>query len=170
MKCEKLKPRKTAFRPRLAPVAVTLREVFGVADEQPDTPRAAKLFRGRRRANSASGPRQHRVVIRHTDDEWVRVSALAAAQGISVPRLYERALLAGGVVAAAELSAIHDELYGVRRLLGIDSNNLNQLARIANTTERLEAEQELLALVEHFAKVADRITDLIGKLPESERS
>ena len=132
--------------------------------------RPAKLFRGRRRSNSAGGARDFRTVIRHSEEEWVRVQALAAAQGISVPRLYERALTTGGVVASVKLSRIHDELYGVRRLLAIDSNNLNQLARVANTTDRLDAEQELLATIEHLSKVADRITALIEQLPESERT
>ncbi|MBC9958341.1 plasmid mobilization relaxosome protein MobC [Yimella sp. cx-51] len=100
----------------------------------------------------------------------MRVQALAAAQKISVPRLYERALTTGGVVASAKLSRIHDELYGVRRLLAIDSNNLNQLARVANATERLEAEAELLATIEHLSKVADRITAVIESLPDSERA
>nr|WP_275578139.1 hypothetical protein [Yimella sp. NH-Cas1] len=47
---------------------------------------------------------------------------------------------------------------------------MNQLARVANTTDRLEAEQELLATIEHLSKVADRITALIEQLPESERT
>ncbi|GAA3674945.1 hypothetical protein GCM10022376_12890 [Yimella lutea] len=142
--------------------------------DSPDSPdsssRPARLFRGRRRSNSAGGARDFRTVIRHSEEEWVRVQALAAAQGISVPRLYERALTTGGVVASAKLSRIHDELYGVRRLLAIDSNNLNQLARVANTTDRLDAEQELLATIEHLSRVADRITALIEQLPESERT
>jgi len=49
------------------------------------------LYRRRR----AEGRREHRTVIKHSDEEWARVLALAQAQGVSVLRLYERVVARG---------------------------------------------------------------------------
>jgi len=88
------------------------------------------VFRRRR----TDGRRDHRTVIKHTDDEWARVQAMALVQNISVPRLYERALRSGGVIAAERLANIRLEMESSLRMIGLAGNNLNQTARIANAT------------------------------------
>ena len=110
------------------------------------------------------------MLVRVSDKEHERLSALAGAAGVSVPRLLVKAAL---VVKAAlgaggrtppERRAQFAALLAARRQLAGATTNLNQLARWANTegrwpagaepaaaavqraTERLEAALEALAL------------------------
>lgn len=87
---------------------------------------------GRRRRNALDGARLLRVVIKLTPPEKAVVAGMAAAQGITPPALFMRALLTGGTEAAAKYQRLRDELTAARRLLAQVSNNVNQLARQAN--------------------------------------
>lgn len=121
-----------------------------------------RLFAGARRKRSAVGRRPHRVVIRHSDEEWARIQAMAAVLGVSVPALYERALFAGSVQAAVGIEEIHSELVGVRRLLANAANNLNQVARVANATGRVEVPR-LDSTLELFERSVRRLFELLVK-------
>lgn len=93
---------------------------------------AALARGGRRRRNALDGARLLRVVIKLTPPEKAVVAGMAAAQGITPPALFMRALLTGGTEAAAKYQRLRDELAAARRLLAQVSNNVNQLARQAN--------------------------------------
>lgn len=121
------------------------------------------LFRRRQ----VGGRRPHRTIIRHTDAEFVRVQAMAVVEGVSVPRLYERALLAGDVVAAEKLTTIHGDLIVIGRLLANAANNVNQAAKVANTTGEVHAGQ-LLAAVDLLDGQADRVHQVLADLPGGE--
>lgn len=133
-------------------------------DESP----VVRIFRGRRRANSAGGPRKHRVVIVHSDEEWARVQALAQLQGVSVPRLYERAVRTGDVVVAQKVSEVLLTMVGVRRLLAGAVVNINQMAKVVNATGEFEpaAFDAAAAMV---SRQIDRLNVLLEQLPDSER-
>lgn len=118
------------------------------------------VFRRRR----TDGTRPHRTVIRHTDQEWARVQSLAQVQHISVPRLYERALLAGDVVVAAKLVTIRDEMQGPRRLLANVANNMNQMARVANATGDVGNADQLGAALVSLGRQVDRMNDLLSQI------
>lgn len=105
------------------------------------------VFRRRR----TDGRRDHRTVIKHTDDEWARVQAMALVQNVSVPRLYERALRSGGVIAAERLACIRLEMESSLRMIGLAGNNLNQAARVANATGDVHYPQ-----IRAAAEVVDR--------------
>lgn len=109
-------------------------------------------------------PRQRRTIIRHTDEEWARVTSMAAHLGLSVPGFYERAAFAGSAQAAVELSIIHDELFGVRRLLANAANNLNQVARSLNTDGTHEPAQ-LAGSLALFETTIARLNELLAELP-----
>jgi len=109
--------------------------------------------------------RTRRTVIRHTDEEWVDVQAMAAVQGISVPRLYERALRAGDVVVAAQMSELFGELVMLRRLVARAGANLNQMARVANTTGELPTEQQIIAASDLIRRQVDRLRELMRQVP-----
>jgi len=83
-----------------------------------------------------------------------------------VPRLYERAVHAGDVLAAAKVARIHEELYGVRRLLASVSNNVNQLTRSSNATGQIEG--ELSATLDLLRRTVDRLNGLLSRLPDGE--
>ena len=119
---------------------------------------------GRYRRRLVGGARAHRTVIKHTDEEYARVGALAQLQGVSVPRLYEQALHAGDVAKAAALSRIVGELALLLRLISGAASNLNQLAWVANSTGEVEAAQVLAAAVYLDAQVV-RLHELVLSIP-----
>ncbi len=118
------------------------------------------LYRRRR----TEGRREHRTVIKHSDEEWARVQALAQTQGVSVPRLYERAVHAGDVVAAARLTEVVGELVVVQRIMAGAASNLNQLARVANSTGEVSGAQ-VLAAARHMDSQVGRLREVIAEIP-----
>lgn len=129
--------------------------------------RRPRLFKGRRRANSEGGPRERRVVIKHTDEEYVRVKAMADLQGVSVPRLYTRALSAGDAVAAAHMSSVYAEIVGARRGVAGALSNLNQIARSANIDGSFDPaffESTRVMLERQY----ERFNAVLAKLPDDE--
>ena len=115
------------------------------------------------RRRRAGGRRTHRTVIMHSDEEWARVQSIAAAQGVSVPRLYERALHAGDVIAAARLSRFVSELGVVQRVMSKTAVNINQIAKVANAKGAVEAPQ-ILAAARHFDAQVERIAEMIEQV------
>lgn len=89
--------------------------------------------RGARRQNIAvAGGRKFQTLIRMSPEEKSIVVALAAAQRVSVPALFMRAVFTGGVDAAARYERLREDLASARRLLVALGANVNQLARQAN--------------------------------------
>jgi hypothetical protein len=71
-----------------------------------------------------------------TVQEQAQLRARAGALGVSVPRLLVESALSG-VETPAERRGWIAELFELRRLLATVANNVNQLARTANTTGEL---------------------------------
>ena len=92
--------------------------------------------RGKRRQNlAAPGGRVFQSYVRMNAEEKSFLDALAAAQGVSVPALFMRAVFTGGTDAAAGYERLREELAGARRLLAALGANVNQLARAANAQQ-----------------------------------
>lgn len=121
------------------------------------------LFRRR----STEGRREHRTVIKHNQSEFERVEAMARLQGISRARLYERALLAGDVVAASKITSLTAEVRVAQRIIANAANNLNQAAHVANATGEVRAEQLELAAAQVLEQ-ARVIRELLAQIPGSE--
>lgn len=121
----------------------------------------------RYRRRRVEGRRDHRTVIKHSDEEWARVQALALVHGVSVPRLYERSLHAGDVVAAARLSRLVTEMIVVARVMGKTAVNLNQLARVANATGEVQARQ-VLAAAHHFDRQVQAVKVLLEQVTHAD--
>jgi hypothetical protein len=66
----------------------------------------------------------------------------AAELGVSVPRLLVESALSG-VETSTDRRAMVVELFEVRRLLATVANNVNQLARVANTSGEVGASERL---------------------------
>ncbi|GEM_PF-907163 len=122
---------------------------------------------GHYRRRLTVGRREHRTVIRHSDEEWARVATMAQAQGVSVPRLYERAMWAGDVVAAARLSRVVGELGLILRVVSNSANNLNQLAKVANSTGEVSGPQ-VLAAARHLDGQLERLRGTLAGLSRGE--
>lgn len=70
--------------------------------------------------------------------EHERLVALAAAAGVSVPRLLVESALAGGPGSAAARAATSAELVALGRALGRVGANVNQIARATNATHEVQ--------------------------------
>lgn len=89
---------------------------------------------------------------------------LALRYRVSVPKLLVDSALAGGSEAAAGNASVREavvtELFAVHRLLGNIANNVNQVARVANSTgEVVPQVPEVLAAVRRVAERIDRVVD-----------
>jgi len=135
-----------------------------------------------RRSYTNGVRRPHRTVIRHSDEEWARVTAMAVHLGLSVPGFYERAAFAGSAQAAVELSNIYEALHGVRRGLGTAHNNLNQIAHTFNTVVMairsddrfddelvgllVDAGQRLPAVLAEYQELLPRLAELLSAVED----
>ena len=77
-----------------------------------------------------------------TEEEQRELRERAAGLGVSVPRLLVESALCG-VETPAERRAWMAELFELRRLLATVANNVNQLAKVANTSGELAAGERL---------------------------
>lgn len=88
---------------------------------------------------------------------------LALAQNVTVPRLLvESALATETGQTVTERREVLAELFAVHRLLAVNSNNVNQIARATNATHEVQP-----ATVQTLAKlreVADRVDQVIERL------
>lgn len=117
----------------------------------------------RRRANAPAGERRSkRYTVKATATEQAELEARAAAAGIDVPRLMFEAALSSSVETNAERKQVIAELFAVRREVGTIANNVNQLARYANTEGRFPAEAE--AVVAEFRELYPRLSAAVDRL------
>lgn len=89
---------------------------------------------------NAQEPRNHRVVVTCTDDEYRMLFGMAAAQGISLQNVLMRAVMSGGTQSAQKTAELVDELRASRQLLAVATGLLNQLAKVANSTGEVPEE------------------------------
>lgn len=116
---------------------------------------------GRARREREAAPRRVYQQVKLTPDEQHELRSKAGELGVSVPRLLVEAALGGGSETATERRREIAELFEVRRLLATVANNVNQLARTANTTGELPMAGRLvetLAQVEGLVVRLRRVT------------
>lgn len=116
------------------------------------------------RRRRVEGGRQHRHVVRVTPEEEAQLLRLALRYRVSVPKLLVDWALAGGSEAAADnattRTALLTELFGVHRLLANIANNVNQVAKAANSTGDVPPQTpEVLAAVRRVAERIDALVD-----------
>lgn len=97
--------------------------------------------RGRtRRANAPGGPRSKRVVVKLTEEELERLQLRADAQGVTVQGLMVGAALSDGVDGIRGVREIAAEVMKTQRLVGNVADNMNQIARKANTVHEIPSD------------------------------
>jgi len=133
-----------------------------VSDDE-KTPRKRSLVR-RRRANALkSSPRwvTHKVMV--SVEEEARLLVLANEHRVSIPRLLMESALAGSVgETPTERRNVIAELYQVNQLLAVSSSNVNQLARVANSTGAVPAEASVT--IAALRRTLVRIDDVVERL------
>lgn len=120
-----------------------------------------KVIRRRRRAN-APGGRTQRHEVWLTEHEAQLLGERATEQDVTIPRLLVEAATGGGGATATERHAQITRLFEELRMLNGMAVNINQLARLGNTDERLpvgtaKALDEIAAAVEKLNLVLDEV-------------
>lgn len=142
----------------------------GDAAASSSNPTSASSGRRRRRANVLGG-RHHAHRVKVTPEEESRLLVLATAQGISVPRLLIEAALAedpdARTMTASERHQLIEEMFIVKRLLANIANNVNQIARVANSTG--EVRDEAVHYTREARRLVDRLTEVAEALPRAKR-
>ncbi len=124
--------------------------------EQHAAPRPRVLRRARR--ENVDGGRRGRFVVKTDPGEELRLRTLAAAAGVSVPRLLVETTMAAhagggerGPLTMTERRQAAAELFQIARLLGGVANNVNQMARATNATG--ETQQDMAATLAYLREV-----------------
>ncbi|HOV99864.1 MAG TPA: plasmid mobilization relaxosome protein MobC [Rhodoglobus sp.] len=121
-----------------------------------------RLFGRQRRANSATPRDAGRYVVKTNADEDAQLRARAVVAGVTVPRFLVEAGLNAHVETSTERKQTIAELFALSRTLGTVANNVNQLARYANTEGRFPEEAE--AVVTEYRGLSARIDETIRAL------
>lgn len=120
---------------------------------------APQRWRRKRRENVAGG-RHHSHRVKVTPEEEARLLMLAEAQGVSVARLLVESALSGASETPTQRREIITELFALHRLVSNIANNVNQLARVANTTS------EILPETVHYLREGRRLVRRIDAVLE----
>jgi len=130
----------------------------GSIDESVDATSGSKAKRQRRE----EGGRRHRPTVKLSDREYAVISARAESLGISVPRLLVESAMAGSVQPVTERHALYSQLIAARRTLAALGNNLNQIARAANSGAAVPP--EVAAAAAHVIAAVGRVDLVAGQL------
>ena len=122
---------------------------------------ARSRFSRRRRENTPAGSKKRRDVWVTVEEEAALV-ARAEREKVTVPNLLISSALSEHSDSPTERRAIAAELMSLHNLLARSSNNINQLARQANSTSEFPAEAR--EALKHIRSVAMRIDDAIDGL------
>lgn len=135
------------------------------ADEQAGTDQAGSARRGRLRRQN--GGRPHVVFVRLSEREATVIRARAERAGVSVPRfLVESAVV--GQQTLSERHALYRTLLAARRTLAGLANNVNQMARVANTTGHVPGELgELAVALSGAAGALEESLEELRSVPEA---
>lgn len=118
----------------------------------------------RRRANEAGG-RDIRREVTVTAEEDAKLIELAAAQGVTVPRLlFEAALSPNPGETATQRRDLGVLLFDLRRILAMAGSNINQIARKANVNDEFPGEaraalRQMRGLMERIDQAIDGLGD-----------
>ena len=100
--------------------------------------------------------------VKLTEEERDRLRARAAELGVSVPRLMVESALGGATGMTPDRQREVAELFEVRRLLATVANNVNQLARLANTTGEVGMQRRLEEALAEVEEVVGRVRAMTG--------
>lgn len=138
--------------------ALSLKEAITLRETTPE----GRRFHRRRQANYAGG-RPIRHVVKVSPKEEAILFRLATQQRVSIARvLVESALASEHSETPTERHDTIVELFKLHRLLGAVSNNVNQIAKVANSTG--EIGEDLKATLAMVREVAGRIDQACDEL------
>lgn len=123
-----------------------------------------RLFGRQRRANAEGGrDKSYRVYV--TGDEDAQLRARAGASDVTVPRFLFESAMNANIETSTDRKKVIAELFTLTRLMATVSNNVNQLARFANTEGLFPDDAQ--AVVTEYRALAGKVERTIDKLAES---
>jgi hypothetical protein len=121
------------------------------------------VWKSRRRRANVEGGRMHRHEVKVSPEEEARLLALAEKHRITIPRLLiEAALNEDSGESPSERRDQFMQLSDLQRLVGSVANNINQIARHANSTGEVPA--EAAATIAHAKSVIIRIDRQLAEM------
>lgn len=121
-----------------------------------------RLFGRQRRANSDTPRDAGRYVVRTNAEEDAQLRARAVVAGVTVPRFLVEAGMNAHVETSTERKQAIAELFALSRTLGTVANNVNQLAKYANTEGQFPAEAG--TVVAEYRGLSARIDETIRRM------
>lgn len=122
-----------------------------------------RLFGRQRRAN-ADVPRDRRYVVKVNSEEDAQLRARAVVAGVTVSRLLFESAMNAHIETDTARKEVVSEVFAVRRLMANVANNVNQLARYANSESVFPAEAE--AVVAEYRSIVPRLSDALDRLEQ----
>lgn len=123
-----------------------------------------RVFGRQRRANAAGGrEKSYRVYV--TADEDAQLRALAVVADVTVPRFLFESAMDANIETSTDRKKVIAELFALTRLMATVSNNVNQLARYANTEGQFPADAH--TVVTEYRVLAVKVDDVIDRLAVS---
>lgn len=127
-------------------------------------------YSGRRRRANVQGGRQHRHEVKVSPEEEGVLLRLALQHRVTVPRLLVEAAMSMDAANGESIETPTQRaeavrmLFGLRRQLGSMANNVNQIARVANTTGVVPSNYEatMTAIVRTAREVEEAVEMLRG--------
>jgi hypothetical protein len=123
-----------------------------------------RLFGRQRRANSDE-PRERRYNVRVSPEEDAQLRARAVVARVTVPRLLVESAMNAHIETDTDRKEVIAEVFAVRRLMANVANNVNQLARFADTQSTFPAEAE--AIVQEYRALVPRLSAALDRLDQS---
>ena len=144
----------------MVPVAGSLRWA-GNGGENMTEKSERRLFGRQRRAN-ADVPRDRRYVVKVNAVEDAQLRGRAVVAGVTVSRLLFESAMNSHIETDTARKEVVSEVFAVRRLMANVANNVNQLARYANSESVFPAEAE--AVVAEYRSIVPRLSDALDRL------
>ena len=121
-----------------------------------------KMGRLKGRPSMKSGKRTKKIDARFTEEEFAVIIALESSLGISKTEIVRRRVLNRSAQLVVNAQAMVSELDGIGAELGRSGNNINQLARYANTLNK----RGLLSaqIIERFDVLLEKHNEIQVKL------
>ena len=123
-----------------------------------------RLFGRQRRAN-VDVPRDRRYTVKVNAEEDTQLRARAVVAGVTVSRLMFESAMNAHIETDTARQEVIAEFFAVRRLMANVANNVNQLAKYANTESVFPQDAE--AIVAEYRAIVPRLSDALDRLAES---
>ena len=125
---------------------------------------AGRLFGRQRRANVEGGrEKSYRVYV--TAEEDAQLCLRAKTSDVTVPRLLFESAMSAHVETSTARKAALAEMFRLTRLMANVSNNVNQLARYANTEGQFPADAQ--AAIAEYRVLAGKVDEVMNRLAQS---